>query len=120
MHTDVSANLDWLKKYAEEFSSNHENDLIIVAGDISDSLEVLRTTLAILKGTFGAGVAFVPGNHDLWCGKLDRGVGALCACACACDVALVLMPTGIAQVPAAGEIRWTSCKMFYVCVTNWG
>lgn len=72
MHTDVTANLEWLQGYADQNGSLHADDLIIVAGDVSDSLDVVRETLEILTATFGAGVAFVPGNHDLWCGTCDR------------------------------------------------
>jgi hypothetical protein len=50
--------------------------LVQVAGDVSDSIDVLRATLAVLKSTFGAGVAFVPGNHDLWC-SLNSGGNSL-------------------------------------------
>eukprot|EP00037_Helgoeca_nana_P025306 m.275562 g.275562 ORF g.275562 m.275562 type:complete len:433 (+) comp26904_c0_seq7:357-1655(+) len=73
MHTDVTANLEWLQGYADQNGSLHADDLIIVAGDVSDSLDVVRETLEILTATFGAGVAFVPGNHDLWCGRSSFG-----------------------------------------------
>lgn len=67
VHTDVSANLEWLQRYAAASKETHLNDLIVVAGDISDSIGVIQDTLTLLQSTFGAGVAFVPGNHDLWC-----------------------------------------------------
>lgn len=96
VHTDVTKNMAWLEELrdvgcgmrATEATStapddnpspepatsprvrhSHERDFIIVAGDISDNIDVLRATLACLGEIFGAGVAFVPGNHDLWCDK---------------------------------------------------
>jgi hypothetical protein len=40
-------------------------DALIVAGDVSHDLEVLRRTLHSFKDRFGH-VFFVPGNHELW------------------------------------------------------
>ena len=73
LHTDVLANFTWLREYSEASKAAHKNDVIVVAGDISDSIDKLRATLAVLKATFGAGVAFVPGNHDLWCSPSSGG-----------------------------------------------
>eukprot|EP00038_Savillea_parva_P004054 m.133587 g.133587 ORF g.133587 m.133587 type:complete len:444 (+) comp11360_c1_seq2:247-1578(+) len=75
LHTDVPLNHTWLSEYAAECDATgrHTDDLIIVAGDISDRLDVIRSTLLLLTRTFGAGVAFVPGNHDLWCGLSSGG-----------------------------------------------
>lgn len=42
-----------------------EQDVLILSGDVSDSLGTLRQTLSSLRRTFGR-VFFVPGNHDLW------------------------------------------------------
>jgi len=43
----------------------HAHDALIVAGDVSDDLEVLERTLAELRSRF-AHVFFCPGNHELW------------------------------------------------------
>eukprot|EP00041_Stephanoeca_diplocostata_P028344 m.801212 g.801212 ORF g.801212 m.801212 type:complete len:484 (-) comp23357_c1_seq7:720-2171(-) len=96
VHTDITKNMAWLEELRDvgaastangstttdvdpsssgdtstspPMRATHDNDFIIVAGDISDKIEVLRATLTCLRDIFGAGVAFVPGNHDLWCEK---------------------------------------------------
>ena len=53
-------------------------DVLIVAGDVSDNMDTLRTTLTLLCSKFGW-VFFCPGNHDLWVGgrhSAAAGVGA--------------------------------------------
>eukprot|EP00434_Breviolum_minutum_P010594 symbB.v1.2.009345.t1/scaffold561.1/size520142/13 len=55
-------NLLWVKKLSD---TEFLNDVLIVAGDVSDSLPTLELTLSILKQKY-AEVFFVPGNHDLW------------------------------------------------------
>ena len=44
---------------------NHSDALLIVAGDVCDSLHGLAEILVLLQSKYGC-VAFVPGNHDLW------------------------------------------------------
>jgi len=62
LHTDYKENLLWL----QELSDNaYRGDALIVAGDISDRLEVIRETLQLLRARFRH-VFFTPGNHELW------------------------------------------------------
>jgi calcineurin-like phosphoesterase family protein len=42
--------------------------ILIVAGDISDRLDTLTSTLALLRAKFSH-VFYVPGNHELWVRK---------------------------------------------------
>ncbi|CAE7323000.1 unnamed protein product [Symbiodinium natans] len=65
IHTDIQDNLTWIARISD---TDYVKDALIVAGDVSDSLEVMETTLALLKRKF-ADVFFVPGNHDLWVGE---------------------------------------------------
>eukprot|EP00927_Polykrikos_kofoidii_P061874 TRINITY_DN5669_c0_g1_i1.p1 TRINITY_DN5669_c0_g1~~TRINITY_DN5669_c0_g1_i1.p1 ORF type:complete len:420 (+),score=50.89 TRINITY_DN5669_c0_g1_i1:127-1386(+) len=62
VHTDAPENLRFLERIDER---EHQNDVLILAGDVSDSGTIMRQTLRLLKSRF-AHVFFVPGNHDLW------------------------------------------------------
>jgi len=62
LHTDYKENFRWL----EELSATaYRDDALIVAGDISDRLEIIRETLLSLRSKFRY-VLFTPGNHELW------------------------------------------------------
>jgi len=74
LHMDYPANQEWL--YSLCTSDDHSNaaidskhTMIIIAGDVSHDMDILRWTFQKLKSKFGE-VAFTPGNHDLW---LDPG-----------------------------------------------
>lgn len=46
-------------------SPRFQEDVLILAGDIANTMEVLQETLLLLKSRFGR-IFFCPGNHDLW------------------------------------------------------
>ena len=60
IHTDHDDNLRWAENLDLDFEA-----LLIVAGDISHDISVVRKTFEILTTKFGA-VAYTPGNHCLW------------------------------------------------------
>lgn len=62
IHSDHPANDKWLEALPE---SEYLHDVLIVAGDVSDKMDVLDKTLTTLRSKFGQ-VLYVPGNHDLW------------------------------------------------------
>ncbi|MFB3042220.1 MAG: metallophosphoesterase [Candidatus Poribacteria bacterium] len=62
IHMDYNGNVLWLEKLS---SIDYTDDVLILAGDISEDLEKLRRVLSFLRNKF-AHVFFVPGNHDLW------------------------------------------------------
>ena len=62
LHTDYRENFRWLQELSDVA---YRNDALIVAGDISDRLEVIRETLQLLRAKFRY-VLFTPGNHELW------------------------------------------------------
>jgi predicted phosphodiesterase len=64
IHTDYAINMDWARSLASEPA--YRRDVLLLAGDVSDKLNVFRETLEVLADSFGA-VFFVPGNHDVWC-----------------------------------------------------
>ncbi|PIT00786.1 metallophosphoesterase [Bradyrhizobium nitroreducens] len=62
LHVDYEANLRWV----EDLSAHeYADDILIVAGDISHKLDLVRACLQSLVRKFKR-VMFVPGNHDLW------------------------------------------------------
>ena len=63
IHSDYEANMAWCRSLAD--GGRFRRDTLIVAGDVSHSLEIVRETLAVLVAAFDR-VWFVPGNHDLW------------------------------------------------------
>jgi hypothetical protein len=69
LHTDYKENLQWLRSLSD---TEYRDDALIVAGDISDRLHLIRETLLLLRSKFRR-VLFTPGNHELWVrgGKTD-------------------------------------------------
>ena len=63
IHSDYEANMEWCRALAD--GGRFLRDTLIVAGDVSHSLDVIRETLQVLVAAFDS-VWFVPGNHDLW------------------------------------------------------
>jgi len=64
-HVEKEINRLWIETLS---STDFTNDVIIVAGDISDNLNRVKTTLSVLRSKFGE-LFFVPGNHELWIRK---------------------------------------------------
>jgi predicted phosphodiesterase len=62
IHVDYPENAAWFSKLSRE---RYRDDVLILAGDVSDSLQLLDRTLDALARCF-AKVFYVPGNHDLW------------------------------------------------------
>lgn len=62
LHVDYEYNVKWLTNLSKH---DFTEDILIVAGDISDSLKLLEQSLRTVTQRFKT-VLFVPGNHDLW------------------------------------------------------
>jgi predicted phosphodiesterase len=62
LHTDYKENFRWLQELSD---TEYRDDTLIVAGDISDRLEIIRETLLLLRSKFRR-LLFTPGNHELW------------------------------------------------------
>ncbi|KAH7826492.1 putative ser/thr phosphatase family protein [Monocercomonoides exilis] len=60
LHINYEANWTWLSRLSE-----HEKDILIVAGDISQDFEQIKRCLVMLCGMFKH-VFYTPGNHDVW------------------------------------------------------
>jgi predicted phosphodiesterase len=68
LHTDFRENM-WLVEQLSD--AMYQRDVLIAAGDISDRLDTLKSTLALLRSKFMQ-VFYVPGNHDLWVRRENR------------------------------------------------
>jgi 3',5'-cyclic AMP phosphodiesterase CpdA len=62
LHTDFRENKVLLEQLSDVA---YQQDILIAAGDISDRLETLTSTLTLLRAKFMR-VFYVPGNHELW------------------------------------------------------
>lgn len=87
LHMDYIANREWLSNLcspADVASSNIVDDgddngtkledtnaMIVVAGDVSHNLDILRWTFQTLKTKYGE-VSYTPGNHELWIDNQDH------------------------------------------------
>lgn len=62
LHIDYAGNARWV---AELSTWDFRNDILILAGDVSDRLSLLGWCLSTLSGRFRK-VLYVTGNHELW------------------------------------------------------
>jgi predicted phosphodiesterase len=69
IHVDYPVNAQWVENLSV---FDYQDDLLIVAGDVSDSLKRIEQCLKALTRRFSR-VLFVPGNHELWVMR-DPGV----------------------------------------------
>ncbi|MFK7864950.1 MAG: metallophosphoesterase [Pseudohongiellaceae bacterium] len=67
VHVDYPQNLDWIESIEK---AQYQNDVLLLAGDITDDMLLLRRVLSGLVEKF-AHVLFVPGNHELWLREED-------------------------------------------------
>lgn len=72
LHVDYEPNARWVQELS---LVDYQNDVLIVAGDVSDHVDRLQACLETLARRFRQ-VLFVPGNHDLWVRRDGPGVGS--------------------------------------------
>ncbi len=72
LHTDKISNLEWLREMclSHRIMNNGigPNDALIIAGDISHDLTMLKETFCIIKEHLNCHIFFVWGNHEAWIG----------------------------------------------------
>lgn len=73
LHVDHAENADWVANLS---LADHREDVLILAGDVSDRLPLLEWCLDALAQRFRK-VMFVPGNHDVWVVRDDPGKDSL-------------------------------------------
>ena len=59
IHVDYAYNLQWIKNLSD---ADYQHDALLLAGDVSDRLPLLASTLKILKAKFKH-VFFAPGKR---------------------------------------------------------
>ena len=62
LHADYQVNRAWIDALSRH---DYRDDVLILAGDIADSIDTLGRCLDALASRFRH-LLFVPGNHDLW------------------------------------------------------
>lgn len=62
LHVDFPENNAWVGQLS---AADYTDDVLLVAGDVSDSLVLVGQCIAALSKRFRH-VLFLPGNHDLW------------------------------------------------------
>lgn len=62
IHVDYTENSNWIHNLS---NFDYSNDILILAGDITDRLPLMEKTFKALCCKFSK-VLYVPGNHDLW------------------------------------------------------
>ena len=62
IHVDYEENLAWILSLDDK---EYANDILILAGDVTDKMPLLEQVFVSLAASFRA-VLFVPGNHELW------------------------------------------------------
>ncbi|MEO8034081.1 MAG: metallophosphoesterase, partial [Acidobacteriota bacterium] len=73
IHVDYEPNARWIAGLS---TLEYQDDVLILAGDVSNARKVLEWCLGTLVKRFRK-VLFVPGNHDLWVIREDRGKTSL-------------------------------------------
>ena len=68
IHVDYDVNAKWVGNLS---TSEYQNDVLILAGDVTDTRKLFAWCLSALAKRFRK-VLFVPGNHDLWVIRDDR------------------------------------------------
>lgn len=72
LHINYDENRRWFYNLSQ---SDYKDDILILAGDITDSMPSLERAFGALKRRFGE-VFYVPGNHELWISR-DSGIDSL-------------------------------------------
>ncbi len=111
LHVDQHGNIGWCDAI---HATAYQNDVLIVAGDVGDTLNALRHGLRALKSKFGR-VFFTPGNHDLWVRpELEQQPDSVCkllAALALCDsLGVDAAPAAVAEgVIVVPLFSWYNC-----------
>lgn len=73
IHIDYEENVKWVASLSR---SEYQDDVLILAGDVTDTRQLFDWCLSALARRFKK-VLFVPGNHELWVMREDRQQNSL-------------------------------------------
>ena len=73
VHVDYDANAKWVASLSND---DYRDDVLILAGDVTDTRRLLEWCLGAFVRRFKR-VLFVPGNHELWVLREVRGKDSL-------------------------------------------
>jgi predicted phosphohydrolase len=73
LHMDVTIHHPPIVKRIAEIMADANPDVVVLAGDVGNTLKTLETVLSLFNH-IDAAKLFVPGNHDLWV-ELETGRG---------------------------------------------
>src|SRR5215475_9349316 len=73
IHIDYDVNAKWVANLS---GAEYQDDVLILAGDVTDTRRLLDWCLSALAKRFKK-VLFTPGNHDLWVIREDREMNSL-------------------------------------------
>lgn len=73
IHIDYDVNAKWIANLS---IAEYQDDVLILAGDVTDTRRLLDWCLSALAKRFKK-VLFTPGNHDLWVIREDREKNSL-------------------------------------------
>jgi predicted phosphodiesterase len=95
IHIDYDVNAKWIANLS---AAEYQDDVLVLAGDVTDTLRLLEWCLGTLAKRFKK-VLFVPGNHELWVLRDDRGKSSFQKFD---DVCAVAESTGASMQPFRG------------------
>lgn len=72
--SDLHVTHEGNREVVERLRPRTDDDWLIVAGDVAESLPAIEWALTLLAGRF-AKVIWTPGNHELWTMPSDEGAG---------------------------------------------
>lgn len=106
VHVDYAENRKWLFNLS---STDYTDDVLIIAGDLSDDLQQLKECIASIQKKFKM-FFYVPGNHELWIRNKDDAENSLSKFATVCDIAVnegaIIKPVDIGKVTIVPMLSW--------------
>lgn len=121
VHIDYTENMEWLFGLS---AYDYQDDILILAGDLTESLTLLRESFNHLVTKFRR-VLFVPGNHELWIEKDREGHSLekfedVCNVAVECDVSIEPYHVGnLSIVPLHGWYDFSFAEPDAMLLDHW-